>query len=83
MATNTDSSPFYLVIEEQNVRLKLTITDTPGFGDQINNDKWYEDLHHDFSMIPCLYLPLLLSLFLCLSVSLSVSFSVSLSCLSL
>ncbi|XP_003384519.1 PREDICTED: neuronal-specific septin-3-like [Amphimedon queenslandica] len=27
------------VIEEQNVRLKLTITDTPGFGDQINNDK--------------------------------------------
>ena len=28
------------VIEEQNVRLKLTITDTPGFGDQINNDKW-------------------------------------------
>ncbi|XP_062508289.1 neuronal-specific septin-3-like [Corticium candelabrum] len=26
------------VIEEQGVRLKLTITDTPGFGDQINND---------------------------------------------
>ena len=67
------------MIEEQNVRLKLTITDTPGFGDQINNDKWYVDLHHDFSMIPCLFLPLLLSLFLCLSVSLSVSFSVSLS----
>lgn len=30
----------FAVIEEQNVRLKLTITDTPGFGDQINNDKW-------------------------------------------
>ena len=28
------------VIEEQGVRLKLTVTDTPGFGDQINNDKW-------------------------------------------
>ncbi|XP_065826048.1 neuronal-specific septin-3-like [Oscarella lobularis] len=27
------------VIEEQSVRLKLTITDTPGFGDQINNDR--------------------------------------------
>jgi len=27
------------VIEEQGVRLKLTVTDTPGFGDQINNDK--------------------------------------------
>ena len=30
----------YAVIEEQGVRLKLTVTDTPGFGDQINNDKW-------------------------------------------
>ena len=29
-----------VVIEEQSVRLKLTVTDTPGFGDQINNDKW-------------------------------------------
>ncbi|XP_065181373.1 neuronal-specific septin-3-like isoform X2 [Sycon ciliatum] len=29
------------VIEEKGVRLKLTITDTPGFGDQINNkDCW-------------------------------------------
>ena len=28
------------VIEEQGVRLKLTVTDTPGFGDKINNDKW-------------------------------------------
>jgi len=39
------SPPFPLtcccaVIEEQGVRLKLTVTDTPGFGDQINNDKW-------------------------------------------
>ncbi|XP_078611598.1 neuronal-specific septin-3-like isoform X2 [Branchiostoma floridae x Branchiostoma japonicum] len=26
------------VIEEKGVRLKLTVTDTPGFGDQINNE---------------------------------------------
>uniref|UniRef100_A0A2K5EUD7 Septin 12 n=1 Tax=Aotus nancymaae TaxID=37293 RepID=A0A2K5EUD7_AOTNA len=26
------------VIEEKGVKLKLTVTDTPGFGDQINND---------------------------------------------
>lgn len=30
----------FLVIEEKGVRLKLTITDTPGFGDQINNESW-------------------------------------------
>lgn len=29
------------VIEENGVKLKLTVTDTPGFGDQINNDKWW------------------------------------------
>lgn len=26
------------------MRLKLTVTDTPGFGDQINNDKWLVNL---------------------------------------
>jgi len=30
----------FSVIEEKGVRLKLTITDTPGFGDQINNESW-------------------------------------------
>lgn len=29
------------VIEEKGLKLKLTVTDTPGFGDQINNDKWW------------------------------------------
>ena len=33
-----------LVIEEQGVRLKLTVTDTPGFGDQVNNDKCWEPI---------------------------------------
>ena len=42
----TAASPSSLaVIEEHGVRLKLTVTDTPGFGDQINNDKWSVTLH--------------------------------------
>jgi septin 7 len=28
-------------IEENGVRLKLTVVDTPGFGDFVNNDEWY------------------------------------------
>ena len=31
---------FSLVLEEKGVNLKLTVTDTPGFGDQINNSNW-------------------------------------------
>ena len=29
------------VIEENGVRLRLNIVDTPGYGDQVNNDRWY------------------------------------------
>nr|XP_058894762.1 septin-12 isoform X1 [Kogia breviceps] len=32
------------VIEESGVKLKLTVTDTPGFGDQINNDKCWDTI---------------------------------------
>ncbi|KAF6271732.1 hypothetical protein mRhiFer1_015062 [Rhinolophus ferrumequinum] len=32
------------VIEENGVKLKLTLTDTPGFGDQINNDKCWDPI---------------------------------------
>ncbi|XP_038618188.1 septin-12 [Tachyglossus aculeatus] len=32
------------VIEEKGVKLKLTVTDTPGFGDQINNDRCWEPI---------------------------------------
>lgn len=34
-------------IEEKGVKLKLTIVDTPGFGDAVNNTEWYKssDLH--------------------------------------
>uniref|UniRef100_A0A8C2WNJ1 Septin 9a n=1 Tax=Cyclopterus lumpus TaxID=8103 RepID=A0A8C2WNJ1_CYCLU len=31
-------------IEEKGVRMKLTVIDTPGFGDQINNENWYKPL---------------------------------------
>lgn len=27
-------------IEEKGVKLKLTIVDTPGFGDAVNNSEW-------------------------------------------
>lgn len=27
-------------IEEKGVKLKLTIVDTPGFGDAVNNNEW-------------------------------------------
>ena len=29
------------VIVENGVRLRLNIVDTPGYGDQINNEGWY------------------------------------------
>ena len=29
-----------VVLEEGNLQLRLTIVDTPGFGGQLNNDKW-------------------------------------------
>jgi septin 3/9/12 len=38
------------VIEEKGVRLRLNIVDTPGYGDQINNDRWYVDLPSIFLM---------------------------------
>lgn len=31
----------FTVIEEGGVKMKLTVVDTPGFGDQINNDNWW------------------------------------------
>jgi septin 3/9/12 len=32
------------VIEENGVRLRLTITDTPGYGDQVNNDNCWDPI---------------------------------------
>ena len=31
----------FQVIEENGVKLTLSVTDTPGFGDQVNNDNAY------------------------------------------
>lgn len=31
-------------IEEKGVKLRLTIVDTPGFGDAVNNTEWYVSL---------------------------------------
>jgi septin family protein len=28
------------VIEENGIRLRLNIVDTPGYGDQVNNENW-------------------------------------------
>uniref|UniRef100_A0A8D0F9D0 Septin 12 n=1 Tax=Strix occidentalis caurina TaxID=311401 RepID=A0A8D0F9D0_STROC len=36
------------VIEEKGVKMKLTVTDTPGFGDQINNENWLRPLDLEF-----------------------------------
>lgn len=33
------SSP--IAIDENGVRLRLNIVDTPGYGDQVNNDNWW------------------------------------------
>uniref|UniRef100_A0A5G2QQJ5 Septin 12 n=1 Tax=Sus scrofa TaxID=9823 RepID=A0A5G2QQJ5_PIG len=41
------------VIEENGVKLKLTVTDTPGFGDQINNDKCLRPLDIEFLQRLC------------------------------
>lgn len=30
-------------IEERGVKLKLTVVDTPGFGDSLDNSEWYEN----------------------------------------
>jgi septin 3/9/12 len=29
------------VVEENGVHLRLNIVDTPGYGDQVNNENWY------------------------------------------
>lgn len=40
----------FLVIEEKGVKMRLTVIDTPGFGDQINNENWYEKLDQHYSV---------------------------------
>lgn len=40
-------------IEEKGVRMKLTVIDTPGFGDQINNENWYVSVCHCMNYVNC------------------------------
>jgi septin family protein len=35
-----------VVITENGVRLRLNIVDTPGYGDQVNNENWYVTFHY-------------------------------------
>lgn len=32
--------PHFPVIAENGVKLRLNIVDTPGYGDQVNNENW-------------------------------------------
>lgn len=34
------SNILIIVIEENGVRLRLNIVDTPGYGDQVDNENW-------------------------------------------
>ena len=36
----------YLVIVENGVKLRLNIVDTPGYGDQVNNENWCDPGSH-------------------------------------
>ncbi|XP_051820364.1 septin-12 isoform X2 [Antechinus flavipes] len=44
MKTGFEFNIMVVAIEEKGVKLKLTVTDTPGFGDQINNDKCWDPI---------------------------------------
>ena len=39
--TGQSSERANVVIVENGVRLRLNIVDTPGYGDQVNNEAWY------------------------------------------
>ncbi|KAM7372484.1 hypothetical protein PAMP_009648 [Pampus punctatissimus] len=44
MKTGFEFNIMVVVIEEKGVKMKLTVIDTPGFGDQINNDNCWEPI---------------------------------------
>lgn len=57
---------FYTDIEEKGVRMKLTVIDTPGFGDQINNENWSVSTWYKKRF---LWLPVFLLYLMCFLVS--------------
>lgn len=42
LAKTVDIETSTVEIEERGVKLKLTVVDTPGFGDSLDNSEWYE-----------------------------------------
>lgn len=34
-----------MLLKESGVQLKLTVVDTPGFGDEVDNTDWYVYIH--------------------------------------
>ena len=44
ISTETNGIHDLQVLQENGVKLVVSITDTPGFGDQVNNDNWYSIL---------------------------------------
>lgn len=39
-SSEPDASRNSTVVQENNVRLRLNIVDTPGYGDLVNNENW-------------------------------------------
>jgi len=36
----------FVEIEDHGIKLRLTIVDTPGFGDAVDASQWYDDIIH-------------------------------------
>jgi septin 7 len=49
------TKPGFIDIEESGVRLRLTVVDTPGYGDFVNNDESWKPIEHNIEgMSPAL-----------------------------
>lgn len=44
-----------VILKENGVNLTLTIVDTPGFGDAVDNSNWYVDYHYLALITSCSY----------------------------
>jgi septin family protein len=42
------SLSLFVVITENGVRLRLNIVDTPGYGDQVDNENWYVTFFYSY-----------------------------------
>lgn len=54
LPANFEETPlFFSVITENGVKLRLNIVDTPGYGDQINNEGWCVSAPCFIGALPC------------------------------